>query len=227
MKKPLNIVFPLYPGVTQLDFTGPWQVLARLPDAQLIAASIGGKTVESEGLHFSSLQSLENLTGCDVLCVPGGGGCTDAMQDADFMEQIKRLASKATYITSVCTGSLILATAGLLKGKRAGCHWMYLDTLAWFGAVPVSERVVRDGNIISGGGVTAGIDFALTLVAELADEAMAQRIQLGLEYAPAPTFNAGHPDVAPPEIVNQLMSNMAALREQRRQVIAEISQISF
>ncbi|EIC82603.1 DJ-1/PfpI family protein [Serratia sp. M24T3] len=223
MNKPLTIVFPLYPGVTQLDFTGPWQVLARLSNARLIAASLHGESVESEGLHFAELASLDEIVDCDVLCVPGGGGCTDAMQNTDFIAQIQRLASKATYITSVCTGSLILAAAGLLQGKRSACHWMYLDTLAWFGAIPVSERVVRDGKFISGGGVTAGIDFALTLVAELEDEDAAQRIQLGLEYAPAPSFNAGHPDVAPVKIVEQLTSRMATQREQRRQIIRAIS----
>ncbi len=223
MKKPFTLVFPLYPGVTQLDFTGPWQVFSRLPDVQLIAASLGGETIESEGLHFAGLAALEQLSDCDVLCVPGGGGCTDAMQNADFIAQIQRLASKATYVTSVCTGSLILAAAGLLQGKRSACHWMYLDTLPWFGAIPVNERVVRDGNFFSGGGVTAGIDFALTLVAELEDEDAAQRIQLGLEYAPAPGFNAGHPDVAPAKIVEQLTERMATQREKRRQIIRQIS----
>lgn len=223
MTKPLTVVFPLYPGVTQLDFTGPWQVLSRLSNAQLIAASLGGENVESEGLHFASLAALEEITDCDVLCVPGGGGCTDAMQNEEFIMHIQRLAAKATYVTSVCTGSLILAAAGLLLGKRSACHWMYLDTLAWFGAIPVSERVVRDGNFFSGGGVTAGIDFALTLVAEFEGEDAAQRIQLGLEYAPAPSFNAGHPDVAPAEIVAQLSDRMATQRDRRRQIIREIS----
>ncbi|MCC3702910.1 DJ-1/PfpI family protein [Rouxiella badensis] len=223
MNKPLTVVFPLYPGVTQLDFTGPWQVLMHLPGARLIAASLGGESIVSEGLNFASLQPLESLTECDVLCVPGGGGCTDAMKNPDFISHIQRLADNATYVTSVCTGSLILAAAGILRGKRAACHWMYLDTLAWFGAIPVSERVVRDGNIFSGGGVTAGIDFALTLVAELAGEERAQRIQLGLEYAPAPPFNAGHPDVAPAALVAQQLASTAALRERRRQIIQEIS----
>lgn len=223
MTKPLTVVFPLYPGVTQLDFTGPWQVLSRLSNAQLIAASLGGQNIESEGLQFSALASLQEIPDCDVLCVPGGGGCTDAMQNADFIAQIQRLAGKATYITSVCTGSLILAAAGLLQGKRSACHWMYLDTLAWFAAIPVNERVVRDGNFFSGGGVTAGIDFALTLVAELEGKDAAQRIQLGLEYAPAPSFNAGHPDIAPAEIVQQFSERMATQREQRRQLIRKIS----
>ncbi len=223
LTKPITVVFPLYPGVTQLDFTGPWQVLSRLSNVRLIAASLGGKNIESEGLHFTELAVLEELADCDVLCVPGGGGCTDAMQNEEFISQIQRLAGKATYVTSVCTGSLILAAAGLLQGKRSSCHWMYLDTLAWFGAIPVADRVVRDGNFFSGGGVTAGIDFALMLVAELEGEDAAQRIQLGLEYNPAPGFNAGHPDVAPAEIVEQLTSRMAAWSEQRRQTIHKIS----
>lgn len=199
--EPVVIVFPVYPGVTHLDFTGPHQVLAHLPGAELVVASVSGMPVHANGLTFSGLARLEDIASCDVLCVPGGAGCTDAMQDATYMAAIRRLAGDAHYVTSVCTGSLILGAAGLLAGRRAACHWAWRELLTLFGAVPDPARVVRDGNVITGGGVTAGIDFALTLVAELAGEQAAQSIQLGLEYAPAPPFTAGRPETAPPDVL--------------------------
>jgi hypothetical protein len=152
-------------------------------------------------LTLAHLARLEDIQACDILCIPGGFGTTDAMQDAAFLDQIRRLAGMSRYVTSVCTGSLILAAAGLLTGKRAACHWAWRDHLALFGAIPDPARVVRDGNVFTGGGVTAGIDFALTLAAEVAGETFAQTLQLGLEYAPAPPFNAGRPETASPEIL--------------------------
>ena len=201
MTEPLTIVFALYPGVTHLDFTGPHQVLCRLPGAKTIAASLAGGAIEADGLTFANLTRLSAIEACDVLCVPGGLGCVEAMNDAAFLAQIRRLAGGARYVTSVCTGSLILGAAGLLKGRRAACHWAWRDLLPMFGAIPDAGRVVRDGNLFTGGGVTAGIDFALTLVAEIAGEAFAQSVQLGLEYAPAPPFNAGRPETAPAAIL--------------------------
>ncbi len=159
----LVIVFPLYPGVTHLDFTGPQQVLCRVPGAKIIVASMGGADIEADGLTFTNLADLAKVEACDVICVPGGFGTSAAMLDEAFMAHIKRLAGGAKYLTSVCTGSLILAAAGLLKGKRAACHWAWRDQLALFGAIPDPARVVRDGRYVTGGGVTAGIDFALTL----------------------------------------------------------------
>jgi cyclohexyl-isocyanide hydratase len=195
------IVFPLYPGVTHLDFTAPHQFLARLPGTRLITASVGGRPVAADGLVFTELATLEALERCDVLCVPGGYGCTDAMADALYMAAIRRLAGGARYVTSVCTGSLILGAAGLLRGRRAACHWAWRDLLALFGAIPDAGRVARDGNVLTGGGVTAGMDFALTLANELAGPVAAQAIQLGLEYAPAPPFDAGRPESAPAEVL--------------------------
>eukprot|EP01041_Mallomonas_annulata_P032185 gene32185-54621_t len=180
----LQIVFALYPGVTHLDFTGPHQVLVRTPNSRVIAASMGAQDVEAEGLRFSNLSDLASLERCDVLCVPGGFGTTEAMLDTAFMAQIRRLGAGATYLTSVCTGSLILGAAGFLRGKRATSHWAWRDQLAQFGAIVSDERVVRDGNLFTGGGVTAGIDFALVLLAEIAGRDYAESIQLGLEYAP-------------------------------------------
>jgi len=217
------IVFPIYPGVTHLDFTGPHQVLARLPGARTVVASIGGEAVSVDGLTFSNLARLEEVERCDVLCVPGGFGCVDAMRSDAFLSQIRRLAATARYVTSVCTGSLILAAAGLLEGKRAASHWAWRDQLALFGAIPDPGRVVRDGNVFTGGGVTAGIDFALTLAAELADEATAQAIQLGLEYAPAPPFDSGRPETAAPEILELVQARNRARMPDRQAIVEQVA----
>src|SRR5579864_1867674 len=205
------IVFAVFPGVTQLDFTGPHQVFSMLPGAKVIVASVDGGTIESSGLIFAGLRRLADIPHCDVICVPGGYGATDiAGQDENFLRELRRLAGTARYITSVCRGSLTLAAAGLLKGKRAASHWAWRDRLALFGAIPDPGRVVRDGNIVTGGGVTAGIDFALTLIAEIAGPETAQAIQLGIEYAPAPPFDAGRPETAPPEILARVRERNAA-----------------
>ncbi|MEW5685398.1 MAG: DJ-1/PfpI family protein [Pseudomonadota bacterium] len=210
-----QIVIALYPGVTHLDFTGPHQVLVRTPDADVIVASVGGQDIQAEGLTFTGLTDLAKIERCDVLNVPGGFGTADAMLDESFMREIRRLGAGAKYLTSVCTGSLILGAAGFLKGKRAACHWAWRPLLEPFGATVSEERVARDGNVITGGGVTAGIDFALVLLAELAGEDYAQSIQLGLEYAPAPPFNSGRPELARPEILAEVKARMAALADSR------------
>ncbi len=219
----LIIVFALYPGVTHLDFTGPHQVLCRLPGATVVAASEAGEPIKAEGLTFANLSRLADVPACDVLCVPGGSGTTAAMQDEAFMAEIKRLAAGARYVTSVCTGSLILGAAGLLRGRRAACHWASRDLLPLFGAIPDDARVVRDGNVLTGGGVTAGIDFALTLAAEIAGEDVAQTIQLYLEYAPAPPFAAGRPETAPPEILERARRIMAPYAPERRSVAERVA----
>jgi len=211
----LTIVFALYPGVTHLDFTGPQQFLSRLPGANTIAASATGEPITSDGLTFANLTRLADIPACDVLCVPGGFGCTDAMNDEAFMAEIRRLAAGARYVTSVCTGSLILGAAGLLKGKHAACHWAWRQLLPMFGAIPDEGRVVRDGNIFTGGGVTAGIDFALTLAAEIAGPEYAQTLQLGLEYAPAPPFNSGRPELASPAVLEAYHSRVGGLMAER------------
>lgn len=211
-----QIVIPLYQGVTHLDFTGPHQVFARLPHTTVVVASMGGQDIVADGLTFSNLADLSKVEGCDLICVPGGMGTTDAMLDEAFMGEIRRLGGGAKYLTSVCTGSLILAAAGFLQGKRVACHWAWRELLVPFGAIVDERRVARDGDIITGGGVTAGLDFAFVVAAELAGEAMAQSIQLGLEYAPAPPFDAGRPELAPPEIRERVMSLMASAMEGRR-----------
>jgi transcriptional regulator GlxA family with amidase domain len=196
------VVFALYPRVTQLDFTGPAEVFARLPGAQVILASSAGGDVEADsGLVFTRVRKLADIERCALVCVPGGFGTIEAMEDQELLAQLRRLATTARYVTSVCTGALVLGAAGLLKGKRATSHWAWREALPAFGAIPETARVVRDGNVFTGGGVTAGIDFALTVMAEIAGEEYAQSVQLGIEYAPAPPFNTGRPDLAPAHIL--------------------------
>lgn len=211
-----HIVFAIFPGVTHLDFTGPHQVLSRLPGAKVTVASLNGESVEAEGLTFCNLGRLTEIEACDVLCVPGGFGVTQAMLDDTFLGAIKRLAWGAKYVTSVCTGSLVLAAAGLLTGKKAGCHWAWRDQLALFGAIPTAERVVRDGRFITGGGVTAGIDFGLTLIAEIAGDGVAQAVQLGVEYDPHPPFDSGSPDKAPEKVLARVKAIYEDGMEERR-----------
>jgi transcriptional regulator GlxA family with amidase domain len=215
------IVFALFPGVTQLDFTGPHEVFSNLPGASVILASAEGGTIEATGgMTFGGLRRLAEIPECDVVCVPGGRGSTDnAIRDDVFLGELRRLAAAARFVTSVCTGSLVLGAAGLLRGKRAATHWAWRDLLAPFGAIADSARVVRDGNVITGGGVTAGIDFALSVVAELAGPETAQEIQLQIEYAPAPPFDAGSPETAPFAIAAHARERIATFAPQRRAAV--------
>ena len=222
---PFTIVFPIYPGVTHLDFTGPHQFFSRLPGAKTVVASVEGKPITADGLTFSGLVPLEQIVCCDVLCIPGGAGCTDAIKDPRYLAAIRSLAENARYLTSVCTGSLILGAAGLLEGKRAACHWAWRDFLPLFGAIPDRGRVVRDGNIITGGGVTAGIDFALALAAELTNPTIAQSVQLGLEYAPEPPFNAGTPDTASADVLTRVRRLTAKATVERRAALQEAARL--
>ena len=190
------VVFALYPGITQLDFTGPAEVFTRLPGAQLVLASASGGPITAGGIEFANIVPLSQVHSCALLCVPGGFGCAAAMADPVFLAQVRRLAQEARYLTSVCTGSLVLGAAGLLRGRRAACHWAYRELLPLFGAIADPARVVRDGNLITGGGVTAGIDMALTVLAEIAGNDYAEAVQLGIEYAPEPPFTSGRPEQA-------------------------------
>jgi cyclohexyl-isocyanide hydratase len=222
-QQPFRIVFAIFPGMTHLDFTGPHQFLRRTPNSETIVASAAGGTIDAAGLSFAGTVRLADIPSCDLICVPGGVTTTAVANDPAFVGEIRRLGTSAKYITSVCTGSLLLGAAGLLKGKRAACHWAWRDMLPLFGAIPDPGRVVRDGNIITGGGVTAGIDFALTVLAELAGEKTAQALQLGLEYAPAPPFNAGRPETAPADVLalyNAATTKMAAQRRQEAEQAA-------
>ena len=219
-RKPV-IVFALFPGVMQLDFTGPHEVFSSLPGASVIMASAAGGAIESSsGMVFAETRRLADIPACDVVCVPGGRGVTDnAIGDEVFLHELRRLAATARFVTSVCTGSLALGAAGLLRGKRAACHWAWRELLAPFGAIADPARVVRDGNIITGGGVTAGIDFALSVVAELADPETAQAIQLQIEYAPAPPFDAGSPETAPQAVLARVRERNSAMAARRRNAV--------
>ena len=214
-------VFAIYAGMTHLDFTGPHQFLSQLTNSETLVASVDGGTVHADGLAFGDTTRLQDIDHCDLICVPGGMGATQVALDATYIGQIKRLGQSAKYVTSVCTGSLILGAAGFLAGKRAACHWAWRDLLAVYGATPDTARVVRDGNVITGGGVTAGIDFALTVLAEIAGEMTAQAIQLGLEYAPAPPFQAGSPDTAPPEVLATVLKAMESRAASRKRDVME------
>jgi len=167
---------------------------------------LGGQTVTADRLTFSNLEGLGAIESCDVLLVPGGGGCLAAL----FVKEIARLGATARYLTSVCTGSLILGAAGFLAGRHAACHWAWRELLPIFGAVVDEGRIVRDGNILSGGGVTAGIDFVLALIAELRGSRAAEMVRLGLEYATEPPFNSGRPDTAPSEVLEAVNARTAA-----------------
>ena len=222
--QPFHIVFAIYPGMTHLDFTGPHQFLSRTPNSIVTVASPAGGDVAADGLTFAGTTRLADVERCDLICVPGGVVATKVAQDPAFIEPLRRLAGGARYVTSVCTGSLILGAAGLLQGKRAACHWAWRELLPLFGAIPDEGRVVRDGNLITGGGVTAGIDFGLTLAAELADEATARAIQLHLEYAPAPPFEAGRPETAGPETLAAARERLSATRREREAIVARLTQ---
>ncbi|HEY1427344.1 MAG TPA: DJ-1/PfpI family protein [Caulobacteraceae bacterium] len=214
---PFRIVEAIFPGMTQLDFTGPHTVFSRLPDSEVIVASALGGEIESDGgLVFARTARLADIDRCDLIFFPGGLATTEAINDGAFMAEATRLAAGARYLTSVCTGSLILAATGLIRGRRAACHWAWRDLLKLFDVIPDPARVARDGNLITGGGVTAGIDFALTVAAELAGETFAQTVQLNLEYAPAPPFDAGRPETAPPEVLAAARRRMEAILPKRR-----------
>jgi cyclohexyl-isocyanide hydratase len=190
--------FVIFPNLTQLDFTGPLQVLHRLPGATTHIVAKTRAPVPSDGpLTIPPTATFADCPPLDLLCVPGGFGVDQAMEDEETIAFVRREGARAKYVTSVCTGAFILGAAGLLRGKRATTHWAYHHFLPRVGAIPVKERVVRDGNTVTGGGVTAGVDFAFTMMNEIAGPAVAQAVQLGLEYDPKPPFEAGSPARAP------------------------------
>lgn len=204
-----SILIPLFEGVAHLDFAAPHEFFGFTPDVEIIVASRGGRPIKGGALAFSDLADLETIERCDVLCIPGGEGVVTAIEDDTFMSAIRRTAESASYVTSICTGSLILGAAGVLRGRRAACHWALRHMLTEFGATPDPGRVVRDGNVITGGGITAGADFALTLIAELRGIDVAQMVQLTVEYSPAPPFRAGTPEEAPPDVLAAVNARLA------------------
>jgi len=194
-----NIGFVIFPDLTQLDFTGPLQVLSRLPQSATHIVAKSAAPVPSDcGLGLVPTHTFANCPALDLICIPGGSeGVAGILNDGDTIEFVRHKASAAKYVTSVCTGAFVLGVAGLLKGRRATTHWAYTDLLPLVGASYEKARVVKDGNVITGGGVTAGIDFALSVIADIAGETTARKIQLGIEYDPSPPFDSGHPDKAP------------------------------
>jgi cyclohexyl-isocyanide hydratase len=219
----IRIGLLLFARVQQLDLTGPYEVFASLPEAEmhLPAASLA-PVVTATGLVLTPSVTLADCPQLDVLCVPGGVGVNALLRDAAVLEFVRRQAAGARFVTSVCTGALVLGAAGLLRGKRATTHWAAHDLLARFGAIPVAARVVRDGGLVTGGGVTAGIDFALTLVAELAGAAAAEEIALQLEYAPAPPFDGGSPARASAAVLAAARARGAASRAERERILGEM-----
>ncbi|WP_426119899.1 DJ-1/PfpI family protein [Pseudomonas sp. DSP3-2-2] len=220
----LHIGLLIFPNVQQLDLTGPYEVFATLPGVtvHLLWKSLD-PLLSSTGLSLRPTQTFADCPALDVLCIPGGKGIDVLLEDAETLAFIKSQGTTVKYLTSVCTGALVLGAAGLLQGKRATTHWASHDLLEAFGAIAVHERVVRDGNLMTGGGVTAGIDFALTLASELFDELHAQTVQLQLEYAPAPPFNAGHPDTAPAEVLARAQERGEQAMAQRRAVVERVA----
>lgn len=217
MNRPLQIGLLLFPDVTQLDLTGPWEVFARTPGVECHLIWKDLQPVRSDrGLSILPTTTFADCPPLDVICVPGGPGQIALMSDDVTLNFLRQQADQAKWVTSVCTGSLVLGAAGLLKGYRATSHWSSIDQLALLGAEPVSQRVVRDRNRISGAGVTSGIDFALTLVAEIAGEAVAKAVQLQMEYDPEPPFTSGSPHTAPPQEVEQARAKMAEFLATRR-----------
>lgn len=200
----MRIVFFLYEGLTTLDVIGPHDVLSRLPGVEAISVSKDGGpvTADTGALGLVATHSMSDVDSCDVLVVPGGlAGTFAAAEDPEILEWIRSVTADATWITSVCTGALLLGAAGLLEGKRATTHWAAIDLLAGYGAEPTRVRVVFDGNVVTGAGVSAGIDFALTLAARIAGDDIAKTIQLGIEYDPSPPFDCGSPDKASDELI--------------------------
>jgi cyclohexyl-isocyanide hydratase len=207
----------LFPRLTQLDLTGPYEVLARLPNSKVLLVAHTLDPVETDrGLTIMPSVTFAACPQLDVIVVPGGPGQQGLMDDDVVLDFLRMQARRAKYVTSVCTGSLVLGAAGLLRGKRATSHWAALEHLPPLGAVPVSEKVVTDGNIVTGAGVTSGIDFALALAAILEGEAVAKEIQLQIEYNPAPPFQSGSPETASAETLATIKSRLAKLNEERR-----------
>lgn len=205
----LHIGMLLFPRLTQLDLTGPYELLHRIPGAEVHMLWKNLDPVRTEaGFGLLPDTRLDACPPLDVVFVPGGFGQVALMGDEQVLGFLRQHGASAKYVTSVCTGALVLGAAGLLDGYRATTHWAYVDLLPSFGATPVKGRVVRDRNRITAGGVTAGIDFGLTMVSEIAGEATAKAIQLGLEYDPAPPFDCGHPDKADPALVDAIRKRL-------------------
>ena len=219
--KPFRSGMLIFPNMTQLDLTGPYEILAGLPGAETLLIWKTLDPVRSErGLTILPNATFDTCGPLDLLLVPGGPGINPLLEDRAALAFLRRAAAAARYVVGICTGSLVLGAAGLLCGKRAGTHWMSRDMLSPFGAIPVAERIVVDGNVFTGGGVTAGIDVALTVVAAIAGRAAAEAIQLSVEYDPAPPFAAGSPQSAPPAVREAVLARAAPRQQDRAERVA-------
>jgi cyclohexyl-isocyanide hydratase len=220
----MHIGLLLFPRLTQLDLTGPFEAFARIPNVKvhLVWKSIE-PVVSDTGLQILSTVTLDECPDLDLICVPGGPGVNALLEDEEVLSFVRRKGERARYVTSVCTGALVLGAAGLLRGYNATTHWASMNFLPQFGATPVKTRVCIDRNRITGGGVTAGIDFGLHLTAQLTDRKTAERIQLYMEYNPEPPFQSGHPDTAHPEVIGEFHSHARAMLDERRDVVARAS----
>ncbi|MEO1552996.1 MAG: DJ-1/PfpI family protein [Pseudomonadota bacterium] len=222
---PISVAFLVFPNVTQLDLTGPAQVLSRLGNTTLNLVWKDKDPVPTDaGFPLLPTATFDEIDEVDILCVPGGLGTMEIMQDPQVLTWLQSVAAKAQWVTSVCTGSLVLGAASLLKGYKSACHWASIEQLAFFGADPVKERIVEDRNRFSGGGVTSGIDFALALAARIRGEDFAKFIQLSIEYDPNPPFDAGSPEKVPPHILERYHKMIEASvpdREAKVKAIAE------
>jgi cyclohexyl-isocyanide hydratase len=217
----LRVGVLVFPGITQLDATAPCEIFSSLPGATLHLIARDRTPIALDfGLAFNPTATYADAFELDVVCVPGGVGVNALMEDEECLDFLRRVGERARFVTSVCTGSLVLGAAGLLRGYRATTHWLSLEFLESFGAVPVAERVVVDRNRITGGGVTAGIDLALTVAAELAGTTVAEKTQLYVEYDPAPPFASGSPRTARAEIVEAVRADARERLEERRHIVA-------
>lgn len=225
----MHIAFLLFPNVTQLDLTGPAQFLSRLPDAKVDLVWDSREPVPTDaGFSILPTATFAEVPQADLLCVPGGIGVAKVIGHAPALNWVRQVGSSAEWVTSVCTGALILGAAGLLKGYKATTHWAWHDLLGLFGAEPVQARHVIDRNRATGGGVTAGIDFALALMAEIAGEDHARAVQLALEYDPAPPFDGGSPDKAGAALVDVYTARANRLAPDRREeLIAAAHRLGF
>jgi len=199
---PFRLGMLVYPGITPLDMTGPHEFFSKVPGVEVRLYWNLTPVMSASGLQLIPTHTFQNQSPIDLLCVPGGPGQIELMADDEVLDFLRRAAGTSRYVTSVCTGSLLLGAAGLLQGYKATTHWMFMDDLSLLGAIPVRERIVFDRNRITGGGVTAGMDFALAVIAKLWGEPVARSVQLALEYDPQPPFTAGSPRTALPEEVN-------------------------
>ncbi|MBQ2262069.1 MAG: DJ-1/PfpI family protein [Loktanella sp.] len=221
----MHIGFLVFPSIQQLDLAGPYEVFASVPEASVSLIWKDTSPVESSsGIWFTPTTTFDTCPALDLICIPGGGGVNPLLTDETVLAFVRNAARTCRLVTSVCTGSLVLGAAGLLDGKRATSHWNAVDLLDHFGAIPTSGRTVRDGSIVTAGGVTSGIDFGLEIIADLFGRDTAEIVQLGLEYDPAPPFASGTPQSARPEILAASRDRLSKSRAEREAILASLPQ---